>query len=135
MTASPVLVGVGVLMSLVHLCGRGAVHPRADETDDERRKRVARERQHGAEASAVTDEWSELATQLAVQPGLVTRLLRLHVDDGNGLCRSCTTPGRGTPRDRWPCSIATLAGRARDIRAAALKPLRDIHGTDMEIAA
>lgn len=78
------------------------------------------------------DDWTELATQLAVMPGTWRRLLALHVPDGDGRCRACTTPGLGTPRDPWPCSLCRLAQRAAAEHAKAMEPLRSTTGEPIE---
>jgi len=35
-------------------------------------------------------------------PDVIERLLADHTDDGDGFCRRCRTPGRGTPGTRHP---------------------------------
>jgi hypothetical protein len=40
---------------------------------------------------------------------VIVRLLQEHVDDGRGHCRTCTTPGRGTPNASWPCGLFAIA--------------------------
>jgi hypothetical protein len=69
-------------------------------------------------------DWRGMTELLAVaMPDVVARLLDAHASDGRGYCRTCTTPGRGTPYTRWPCALWTLASRAAARRA---KPLRVI---------
>ncbi|GAA1269529.1 hypothetical protein GCM10009609_35750 [Pseudonocardia aurantiaca] len=63
------------------------------------------------------DQWNGVAHLLAGMPGAVARLSAEHRDGGHGRCRACTTPGQGTPRDPWPCSMAKLAQAARRIAA------------------
>jgi hypothetical protein len=58
-----------------------------------------------AEANA----WSRFAAELAGMPDVIVRLLQEHVDDGSGHCRTCTTPGRGTPNAAWPCGLFAIA--------------------------
>lgn len=60
---------------------------------------------------------------LAAMPDVWRRLLAAHVDAGNGRCRACTTPGRGTPQAAWPCSLHKLATQAA---ATHGRPLRAV---------
>ena len=46
---------------------------------------------------------------ITAQPGGSQRLLALHRPDEHHRCRGCATPGTGTPRKRWPRSVAALA--------------------------
>jgi hypothetical protein len=69
----------------------------------------------------VNDEaraWARLIAQLALMPDVVERLRAAHADDGNGRCRACTTPGRGTPQVRWPCGPASMGLAAHRLREA-----------------
>ena len=65
--------------------------------------------------TSVEGDWVRFATALAGMPDVVRRLLDAHRDDGNGRCRACTTPGRGTPHTVWPCGIAAIAAAAAGI--------------------
>jgi hypothetical protein len=56
--------------------------------------------------------WHDFAAELATMPDVIRKLAADHVADERGLCRACTTPGRGTPRVLWPCPMATLAAHA-----------------------
>jgi hypothetical protein len=56
-------------------------------------------------------EHDRFAAELARQPGAPGRLLDLHVDDGSGRCRICSS-GAGTGRYRHPCAIRVLATEA-----------------------
>ncbi|MCY7344045.1 MAG: hypothetical protein LH603_19965 [Pseudonocardia sp.] len=58
---------------------------------------------------------SELAELIATEPGAPGRLLAVHVSDGAGRCRGCTTPGTGTPLAPWPCSIHFYASAAAEL--------------------
>lgn len=58
---------------------------------------------------------SDLAVELARQPETTQRLLALHVPDGNGRCRACTTPGTGRPAAPWPCVLHFYASAADEI--------------------
>jgi hypothetical protein len=60
------------------------------------------------------EPWWEVVELLSVMPDVFTRLLVVHIDDGDGWCGECRTPGRGTAHVRHPCSLATLATRARE---------------------
>jgi hypothetical protein len=51
------------------------------------------------------------AVELARCPGVPARLLELHLDDGSGRCRICSS-GAGTGRYRHPCAIRVLATEA-----------------------
>jgi hypothetical protein len=42
------------------------------------------------------------------------RLAAEHVDDGTGHCRSCSA-GPQAGRHTWPCTLAGLAARAREV--------------------
>lgn len=65
---------------------------------------------------------SDLANELAQLPGVAQRLLTLHVSDGRGRCRACTTPGTGMPGARWPCPLHFYASAAEQItRRQAIK--------------
>ncbi|GAA1276599.1 hypothetical protein GCM10009609_44490 [Pseudonocardia aurantiaca] len=88
----------------------------ADEHLDERLEAARIHWDELGQRSLVADQWSGAAQALADMPYVVERITAAHVPDGNGRCRACTTPGRGTPRDPWPCSTAKLADAARAIR-------------------
>ncbi|WP_433276723.1 hypothetical protein ACQPZA_35335 [Pseudonocardia xinjiangensis] len=60
------------------------------------------------------DPWWEVVELLSVMPDVFTRLLVVHIDDGDGWCSECRTPGRGTAHVRHPCSLTTVATRARE---------------------
>ena len=64
------------------------------------------------------EHWMRVAAVLSGMPHSIRQLSRTHVPDEHGLCLACTTPGRGTPRDRWPCSLAALAATARQLARA-----------------
>lgn len=51
---------------------------------------------------------------IANHPGLASRLLSEHVDDGTGRCRTCSCGGQ-SGRQRWPCQIHDLAIRASEV--------------------
>ena len=59
---------------------------------------------------------SDIARELAGLAGVPQRLLALHVSDGHGRCRACTTPGTGTPGAPWPCVLHFYATEAEQIR-------------------
>jgi hypothetical protein len=63
--------------------------------------------------------YRRLAAALADMPGVVAALLREHTPDGSGRCRACGMPGTGTPYVPAPCSLWTLADRARAIHTRA----------------
>lgn len=63
----------------------------------------------------MTDPHAELAAVLAAMPAVTARLLADHRDDGRGRCTGCTTPGTGTPRAEWPCTLYRLAREAQRI--------------------
>jgi hypothetical protein len=56
-------------------------------------------------------EHDRFAAELARQPGAPDRLLDLHIDDGSGRCRICSS-GAQTGRYRHPCAIRVLATEA-----------------------
>jgi hypothetical protein len=56
--------------------------------------------------------WHDFARELAGMPQMLERLKLEHAPDGQGLCVACTTPGRGTPQKRWPCSVRALVDHA-----------------------
>jgi hypothetical protein len=55
-----------------------------------------------------------LVVFIAAEPGLAERLLAVHVDDGSGRCRVCSS-GAQSGRNAWPCTIHGLAGRAKEL--------------------
>ncbi len=55
------------------------------------------------------------AAELARNPDVVDRLLRVHVSDANGRCAACTKAGTGIPGQEWPCAIGFHAIAARQI--------------------
>ena len=59
---------------------------------------------------------SALARELSRLPGVAERLLALHVPDGHGRCRACTTPGTGLPGAQWPCALHFYASSAEEFR-------------------
>ncbi|OZM77814.1 hypothetical protein [Pseudonocardia sp. MH-G8] len=61
--------------------------------------------------------WAEFVLELATRRDVIERLMADHRPNAAGLCVKCTTPGRGTPRAAWPCSLWTLADSARHARA------------------
>lgn len=63
------------------------------------------------------DRWHSVVLQLSRMDELTGRLLAAHQPDGDGRCRGCTTPGRGTPQARWPCGLYRLANEARSATA------------------
>lgn len=65
----------------------------------------------GAEA------WTRFVEALSTQREMIDQLSAEHVPNADGLCRACTTPGRGTPQKAWPCPMWTLADAARALRA------------------
>ena len=56
-----------------------------------------------------------IARELAGLPGIVERLLAVHVPDPHGRCRGCTTAGTGVPGAVWPCSLHFYASAAQGI--------------------
>ena len=58
--------------------------------------------------------WEGIVAILREMPDLAARLRATHIPDGNGRCRGCTTPGRGTPNGRYPCAIAVIASAPPD---------------------
>ncbi|GAA5132332.1 hypothetical protein [Pseudonocardia adelaidensis] len=60
--------------------------------------------------------WVEFVAELARRWDVIERLMADHRSNAAGLCVECTTPGRGTPRESWPCPLWTLADAARQIR-------------------
>jgi hypothetical protein len=61
--------------------------------------------------------WLEFVAELATRWDVIERLMADHRPNAAGLCVECTTPGRGTPRESWPCALWTLADAARQVRA------------------
>lgn len=59
---------------------------------------------------------SGVAQELARLPETTRRLLAVHVSDGRGRCRGCTTPGTGMPGAAWPCVLHFYASAAQEIR-------------------
>jgi hypothetical protein len=55
------------------------------------------------------------AAEMAQCGGLPERLLELHVDDGTGRCRLCSS-GAQTGRYQHPCSLRILAAEALEIQ-------------------
>ncbi len=55
------------------------------------------------------------AQELARLPKTTRRLLAVHVADGLGRCRGCTTPGTGMPGAAWPCVLYFYASAAQEI--------------------
>lgn len=64
---------------------------------------------------------SDIARELAGLPGITQRLLVLHVSDGHGKCRACTTPGTSIPGAAWPCSLHFYAAAAEQIRRKGIE--------------
>jgi hypothetical protein len=63
--------------------------------------------------------WHDFAAVLATMPDVIDKLSAEHVPTAEGRCRACTTPGRGTPNARWPCSMAAMAREAIQIRSGS----------------
>jgi hypothetical protein len=61
--------------------------------------------------------WTSFVAELATRRDVIERLMTDHRPNDDGLCVECTTPGLGTPRTVWPCSLWTLADAARQVRA------------------
>jgi hypothetical protein len=61
--------------------------------------------------------WTSFVEELATRRDVIERLMAVHLPNDTGLCVECTTPGHGTPREAWPCSLWTLADAARRFRA------------------
>jgi len=55
---------------------------------------------------------SPLVSFLMAEPGMATRLLAQHADDGTGRCQVCSGGGQ-TGRHLWPCTIHDQASQAR----------------------
>jgi hypothetical protein len=53
---------------------------------------------------------------LAEMPDLIAALLRDHVPDGTGRCRTCGLPGTGTPHLVAPCPLNRMAQAALTVR-------------------
>ena len=58
------------------------------------------------------------AAALAPMVEVWFRILTEHVPDPDFRCRSCTSAGTGTLSTPWPCSLRSLADRARARHAA-----------------
>jgi len=58
--------------------------------------------------------WAGVVAEVATMPDVVANLLREHQPDAKGYCtgNGCTSPGRGMPATRWPCSLHALASEA-----------------------
>ncbi len=52
----------------------------------------------------MTGLMTEAVRLILAQPGMARRLVDEHTPDERGLCRGCTAPGYGTPREHWPCT-------------------------------
>lgn len=63
-------------------------------------------------------QWRLLAIELARMPGAAQRLLAVHMEDGSGRCRVCSS-GRQAGRYVWPCQLHLLATRAVEIQDGA----------------
>ncbi|TQM15610.1 hypothetical protein [Pseudonocardia kunmingensis] len=50
---------------------------------------------------------------MAREPGMATRLLAAHVDDGAGRCRVCSIGGQAGRAAAWPCLIRLYADQAQ----------------------
>ena len=61
---------------------------------------------HDADPHPLTHALAEL---LSREPGMAEHLIRVHVDNGAGLCACCSTDMTRAP---WPCSIAWHVARA-----------------------
>jgi hypothetical protein len=61
--------------------------------------------------------WKSFVEELATRRDVIERLMAAHRPNAAGLCVECTTPGCGTPREAWPCSLWTIADAARRFRA------------------
>ncbi len=62
------------------------------------------------------ETWGSFVEELATRWDVIERLMTDHRPNDAGLCVECTTPGRGTPRTAWPCSLWSLADAARQVR-------------------
>lgn len=67
--------------------------------------------------AGTTGSGDQVANELAGLPEITQRLLALHVSDGVGRCRACTTPGTGVPAAAWPCVLHYYATAAEQIRS------------------
>lgn len=56
--------------------------------------------------------WLTFVAVLATMPDVRLKLRLDHSADEAGYCRSCLTPGRGTPLVPFPCSLRSLADAA-----------------------
>ena len=61
------------------------------------------------------DQHGRLTEALSAMPEVWARLLADHRPDQHGRCQACGTPGTGTARREWPCTLARLARGARRI--------------------
>lgn len=64
----------------------------------------------------MAETWTAFVAELATRWDVIERLMADHRPNAAGLCVECTTPGRGTPREPWPCPMWTLADAARQTR-------------------
>lgn len=62
-------------------------------------------------------EWAGMIAEIGRMPGVAERLVDEHQPDADGLCRACTTPGRGTSRLPWPCSLHRVGTAALAVRS------------------
>lgn len=53
-----------------------------------------------------------LAETFVLNPGMAGSLMRVHVDDGAGVCAACSTQ---LTRVTWPCVLVGLTSRANEI--------------------
>ncbi len=60
-------------------------------------------------------QWRLLAAEVARLPGAAERLLAVHIEDGSGRCRVCSS-GTQAGRYVWPCQLHVLATRAVEIQ-------------------
>jgi DNA-binding CsgD family transcriptional regulator len=89
------------------------------------------------DAQPVTDQDggdTNAAAALAPMVEVWFRILTEHIPDPDLRCRACTSAGTGALSTPWPCSLRSLADRARSRHAAAwpqhtARGRRSLHGS------
>lgn len=67
---------------------------------------------------SVSEEWVRFVAALAEAPQMCHRLMYEHRPNTFDRCVACTTPGRGTPSAKWPCSLFLIARAALEMAGA-----------------
>ena len=62
--------------------------------------------------------WRDLTAEVKKLPGVSSRLLDAHVEDGHGRCQGCQSHSVSRP---WPCTLRIVASGAPRISASGAR--------------